>query len=134
MQKAIKKMDILWLLCIPVLILMILCSETIYRWWIGNSVSVPYSLSICIAVYVFFQTGGNIYIYLINGTSKVRIQLVIYLLFALVAIPLMNYCCRNFGVEGVLIVPVVVFGLQACIGRIQILKIVNGTAKGIWLK
>ena len=134
MQKAIKKMDILWLLCIPVLILMILCSETIYRWWIGNSVSVPYSLSICIAVYVFFQTGGNIYIYLINGTSKVRIQLVIYLLFALVAIPLMNYCCRNFGVEGVLIVPVVVFGLQACIGRIQILKIVNGKDKGIWMK
>lgn len=134
MKKAIKKMDILWLLCIPVLILMILCSETIYKWWIGNSVSVPYSLSICIAVYVFFQTGGNIYIYLINGTGKVRMQLVIYLLFALVAIPLMNYCCKNFGVEGILIVPVVVFGLQACIGRIQILKIVNGTAKGIWLK
>lgn len=46
----------------------------------------------------------------------------------------MTFFAKRFGVEGVLIVPAVVFGLQACIGRIQILKIVNGTAKGIWLK
>lgn len=134
MKRIIKKLDTLWLLCIPVLILMILCSEIIFQWWIGNSVSVPFSLSVCIAVYVFLQTGGNIYMYLINGTSKVRIQLIVYLLFALTAIPLMTFFAKRFGVEGVLIVPAVVFGLQACIGRIQILKIVNGTAKGIWLK
>lgn len=29
--------------------------------------------------------------YLINGTSKVRIQLIVYLLFALTAIPLMTF-------------------------------------------
>lgn len=134
MKRTVKKMDLLWLLCIPVLILMIVCSKTIYQWWIGDSVSVSFSLSFCIAVYVFFQTGGNIYMYLINGTSKVRLQLIIYLFFALIAVPLMNYCCKYFGAEGVLIVPVIVFGLQAFIGRIQILKIINGTAKGIWLK
>lgn len=91
MKRIIKKLDTLWLLCIPVLILMILCSEIIFQWWIGNSVSVPFSLSVCIAVYVFLQTGGNIYMYLINGTSKVRIQLIVYLLFALTAIPLMTF-------------------------------------------
>lgn len=43
---------------------------------------------------------------------------------------IIKYC----GIEGVLIVPAVAFVLQACIGRIQILKMINGTAKGIWLK
>ena len=46
----------------------------------------------------------------------------------------MTFCCKKYGVEGVLIVPIIVFGLQAGIGRIQIFKIITGTARGIWLK
>lgn len=74
------------------------------------------------------------YMFLINGTSKIRLQLIIYLSFALVSIPLMKYCCKYYGIEGILIVPTTVFILQAFIGRVQILKMINGTAKGIWLK
>lgn len=134
MRGIVKKLERLWLLCIPVLALMVVCSNTLYQWWIGESVSVPFSLSVCMAVYVLFQTGGNVYMYLINGTSKVRLQLIAYLLFAIVSIPLMNFCCKRYGVEGVLIVPATVFALQACIGRMQLMKMMAGTAKGIWLK
>lgn len=134
MNGVVRKLEYLWLLCIPILILMVLCSNILYQWWVGNSVSVPFSLSVYMAVYVLFQTGGNIYMYLINGTSKVRLQLMVYLLFALVALPLMNFCCKRYGVNGILIVPIVVFGLQAIVGRIQIWKIVNCKAQGIWLK
>ena len=56
------------------------------------------------------------------------------MLFALIEIPLMNYCCKHYGIKGVLIVPAIVFALQACVGRMQILKMINGTAKGLWLK
>lgn len=134
MRGIVRKLEWLWLLCIPVLILMAVCSEPLYQWWVGDSVSVPFSLSVYMAVYVLFQTGGNVYMYLINGTSKVRLQLIVYLLFALIALPLINLCCKRYGVEGVLIVPIIVFGLQAIIGRVQILKIINGRAKGIWLR
>lgn len=134
MRDIVRKLELLWLLCIPILMLMGLCSETLYQWWVGGSVSIPFSLSAWMAVYVLFQTGGNVYMYLINGTSKVRLQLIVYLLFAIIAVPLMNSCCQHYGVEGVLIIPIIVFGLQAIVGRIQILKIINGTAKGVWLK
>ena len=134
MRSVVKKLELLWLLCIPLLILMVICSSSLYEWWIGNSVSIPLSLSMSMAVYILFQTGGNMYMYLINGTSKVRLQLILYLLFAIVSIPLMTFCCKKYGVEGVLIVPIIVFGLQAGIGRIQIFKIITGTARGIWLK
>lgn len=134
MRNVVKKLELLWLLCIPLLVLMVICSSNLYQWWIGDSVSIPFSLSVSMAIYILFQTRGNIYMYLINGTSKVRLQLILYLLFAIVAIPLMTFCSKQYGAEGVLIVPIVVFGLQAIIGRIQIQRIIKGTAKGLWLK
>lgn len=134
MKSVLRKLEYMWLLCIPVLVLMVLCSDILYRWWIGDSISIPFSLSVCMAVYVLCQTGGNMYMYLINGTGKVRLQLIVYLLFAIIAIPLMTVCCRQYGVKGIIIVPVIVFSLQAIIGRMQILKIINGTAKGVWMK
>lgn len=134
MKSVLRKLEYIWLLCIPVLILMVSCSDILYQWWIGDSISIPFFLSVCMAVYVLFQTGGNVYMYLINGTGKVRLQLIIYLLFAIIAIPLMTFCCTQYGVNGIIIVPVIVFSLQASIGRIQILRIINGKAKGIWMR
>ncbi len=134
MEGIVKKLERLWLLCIPVLILMVLSSGYLYQWWIGDSVSITLSVSVCIAVYILIQTIGNVYMYLINGTSKIRLQLIIYLSIAVVALPAMNYCCKICGIAGVLIVPTIVFGLQAIIGKIQLMKIIHGTAEGIWLK
>ena len=134
MGGIVRKLECLWLLCIPVLILMVLCSNFLYQWWVGNSVSVPFSLSVCMAVYILFQMGGNVYMYLINGTGKVRLQLMVYIILALVALPLINVCCKQYGVNGVLIVPVVAFALQAIVGRMQIWKIIKNKAKGIWLE
>lgn len=134
MCNVLKKLERLWLLCIPTLFLMVICSDFFYQWWIGDSVAIPFPLSVCMAIYVLCQMGGNVYMYLINGTSKVRLQLMVYLSIAVIAIPAMYYCCSRYGVEGVLVVPAIAFGLQAVIGKVQLMKIIHGTAKGIWLK
>lgn len=134
MKNTVRKLERMWLLSIPILTLMVVCSNILYQWWIGDSVTIPFSLSVCLAVYVLFQTCGNMYMYLINGTSKVRLQLIVYLSFAIMALPLMDLTCKLYGTEGVLIIPMVAFFIQAVIGRIQIMKIINGKAKGIWLR
>lgn len=134
MRSVVKKLEQLWLLCLPALIMMVLCSRYFYQWWVGDSVLISFSLSVYMAVYILIQTIGNVYMYLINGTSKIRLQLIIYLSFGVVAIPGMNYCCKIYGIEGILIIPIIAFGLQAIIGRMQLMRIVHGTAKGIWLK
>lgn len=134
MKNMLRKLEQMWLLCVPVLVIMVLCSNFVYKYWIGSSVSISLSLSVCMALYILFQTVGNIYMYLINGIGKVRLQLLVYLLIAIFALPLMQLSCRLYGVEGVLIVPSITFGLQALIGKIQITKILKNTAKGIWLK
>lgn len=132
MRSVLKKLERLWLLCIPPLVLMVICSDFLYRWWIGNSISIPFSFSVCMAVYIFFQTGGGIYMTLINGTGKVRLQLIIYLMFSLISIPLMNLCCVLYGIHGILFVPVATFILQMILGKMQLMKILRESATGIW--
>lgn len=134
MRNMVKKLERMWLLCIPVLVVMILCSAPLYKYLVGGSISIPFSLSISMAFFMLFQTIGNVYMYLINGTSKVRLQLILYLSIAVIAIPIMQLTCQLYGVEGVLLVPTITFGLQALVGKIQISKIIKNTAKGIWLK
>ena len=70
----------------------------------------------------------------INGTGKVRIQIITYFIIAIFAIPTMVYSCRLWGLVGIIIVPSLAFFTQFIICRIQLIKIINQTATGIWNK
>lgn len=134
MQKVQRKLECLWLLMIPLLALMLFLSSFFYNCWIGDQVNIPFSLSVSMAIYVLFQTGGELYMYLINGIGKVHLQLIIYLSFAGIATPVMYILCVKWGITGILIVPSVVFFVQSLIGRIQIRKIIFNKADKIWNK
>ena len=85
-------------------------------------------------IYMLCQIAGNIYMYIINGTSKVRLQMIVYLIFAFISIPLMSLSCKHFGIEGIVIVPSIIYIIQAIIGKVQITKLINRSAQGIWAK
>ena len=134
MKRMVNKLEKLWLLCIPVLIVMVMISNVFFKWWIGDSVFIPTSLSITMSLYILFQILGNIYMYMINGTSKVRLQMIVYVFFAFISIPLITYSCKIYGLEGILPTLSVIYIIQAIIGKIQITKLISGKASGIWLK
>ncbi len=134
MEIVIKKLESMWLFCIPILAVMILLSSVLYDWWIGDLIHIPFSLSVCMGVFILLQIAGNMYMYLINGTGKIRVQLIVYVIFALSSILLLEINCRAFGVKGALLVPMFVYIIQAIVGKIQIGKIVTRKAVGIWNK
>ena len=70
----------------------------------------------------------------INGTGKVRLQLITYTIIAIFAIPVMIYSSRQWGLVGIVIVPSIAFFAQFIVCRIQLNKIINQTATGIWNK
>lgn len=135
MKATIKKLEKMWLfVCIPISIIMLLLSEYVYNWWIGESVSIPYSLSISTFIFFILQTAGAIYMYPINGTGLVRLQLLVYLSFTFISIPLIYIMVLKYGIQGALFIPSIVYLVQAIIGKIQIGKIINNKALGIWKK
>ncbi|MBQ3699193.1 MAG: MATE family efflux transporter [Prevotella sp.] len=123
---------------IPVIVLamsaMFLCSGLFFKLWVGDDVDIPLITSASIAFYALMQVIANIYMYLINGIGKVRLQTAIYVTFALLAIPVMDYFCKLFGVPGLLFIPTLVYLLQTITGWIQIRMLISDTAKGIWNK
>lgn len=134
MKRIQRKLEYLLILCIPLMIVMIACAPTIYRLWIGVEVTIPTSVSVATAIYIFSQIAGNTYMYPINGTGKIQIQTIIYVSFAIVALPLLYLSCKHWGTEGILIIPSIVYLLQAVIIRSQLYKIIGQKAKGIWNK
>lgn len=134
MERSIKKLEAIWLLSVLGSIVMILLADFFYEIWIGKEVQVHLSTTISIAIYITIFNIGHIYMYLINGIGTIRIQLIIYLVIALMAWPLMVLSCRLFGLPGVVIVPSMAILLQAVFGKIQISKLIHGHARGLWMK
>ena len=134
MRQTTSKLEKTWLLSIVAGVVMLAISPWVYSVWIGESVNVSFFLSFGVLAYVITQSLGSIYMHIINGLGTIRLQLIVYCLFALVSWPLLNLLCRSFGIAGIVILPSVVYLTQAIICKIQISKLFSGTASGIWTK
>lgn len=124
----------LWLCAVVVVAGMVLFSNTFYYYWIGNKVHIDMILSICMAVYILVQTLGGLYLNLINGIGAIRLQLIVYITFAVISYPMMIYSCRCFGLIGVLLIPSLCCIVQALVAKIQIEKLLSNNSTGIWEK
>ena len=114
-------------------VLMILVSKPLYHLWIGDTLEIPFKVTMAMAISVFVQTYGAINMYLINGLGTIRLQTLIYFLYAVIAWPLFIFSCR-WGLVGVIAIPTLVYLTQGISGNIQLFKIINKKANGIWLK
>lgn len=134
MKKAKKMLEIVWLCEVAAVVIMLAIAPWFYRIWVGDQVLVGSVISAGMALYVLIQSVGAVYMYLINGIGTIRIQLMVYVFFAIVSWPLMVYLSRKLGLVGVIVVPTLVYLTQAILGKIQIEKLLSGTNSGIWVK
>lgn len=134
MKKTISRLEKVWLFSLLVALLMLAVSPIVYKIWIKDSVTIPVALSAAMALFVVSRSIGDVYMYAINGIGTIRIQLITYVIFAVVAWPCLVWSCRLWGVFGIVIFPSVVYLIQALLGKIQITKLISRNASGIWEK
>lgn len=134
MRKTLNRLESFDLLCVIALIVMVIIAGPVYHVWVGEQVQIPFMLSVSMALMIAVQCYAGTYMMCINGTGFIRIQLIIYVMCAIVAWPLLTIASQKFGVVGATIVPSVVYLFQAFSGKIQLWKIINNRAKGLWLK
>lgn len=132
MKRTVRSLERMWALTSVGCLVMFALSQPFYRLWVGTDVTVATSLSLAVAVYFIVSNLGNTYMYVINGIGTIRLQLLTYVGFALVAWPFMLWAGSYFGIVGIIMVPSVAMLLQALIGKIQLSKILNKSAHGIW--
>ena len=132
MKSTVSRMERIWLAAVLVALFMLAISPLFYKFWIKDSVVIPFSLSLAMAVFVLSHSIGDLYMYMINGIGTIRLQLIIYVVFACIAWPCLVWSCRYFGIYGIVLFPSAVYVVQAVFGKIQLNKLISGRASGIW--
>lgn len=131
-KNAIDKMNKLWMVLSFCAVLLLIISPWVYNLWVGKSVSVPLSLSIAMCLYTITNIWQAIYVQLLNGIGKIKLQLYLCTAGAIINIPLSVVLGRLFGVAGVTLANVVIFIIIGIAFSVQAGKIINKTATGIF--
>lgn len=95
-----KAMVGIWGVCVALLLLMVLISGKVYTYWVGNNVSIAFSLSIGMAIYVMVSTWNQIFASFVNGITNITFQLWLSLIEAFLFIPLAYWFSHLFGLVG----------------------------------
>lgn len=135
-KNSIKKLFKLWLLIPIALLFMVLKSNYFYKFWIGDKILIPLSLTISMAFFSLFFTFNIIFVYFLNSVGKIKIQLIISLVSMLINIPLSILFARNLnmGLSGVILATTLSIIISAILSPIQYHKIINFRDYGIWSK
>lgn len=133
-KKSMHKLFQFWGLLVIIGIIMLVFSSWIYRVWIGDKVTISYTMSALVATWVLLIAWNGIYSQFLNGLGKIKLQLYLGISSALLNVPLAIFLGLRMGIEGVLIANVILGIICAWIYPVQYKKLINNTAKGIWNK
>jgi len=135
MRNSVKKIRIIWILISIIIVPIILfCSKFIFKFWIGDSVEIPFGLCFLLSLYVILYICLNINSYFLNGVGKIRLQLYLYVIVSILNIPLCIFLASKLGVNGVVISNLLMFIGMNIILWIQTDKILALEDNGLWSK
>lgn len=134
MQSSYKKLNLMCYYSIIGLLFLILIYPIVFKYWVGDLVDIHLEMIILVAIYVFIMIYDQVNANIINGIGKLRIHLILAVVSIIINIPLSLYLGNIFGTKGVVASVGFLTLLPAIILRIQIVKILNNRAIGIWDK
>lgn len=104
---SIRKMGIYCCVFSLISFIFVAISQPIFKIWIGNSIYIPYSLSISLAIYSSVLMWATIVSSFSNGIGDLRLQLWSSISSAILFIPL-AIILSKYGVEGIVIAMTIV--------------------------
>lgn len=134
MQYIYNKLKKLFYLSIIGMLILICISPIAYNLWIGDSVSIPFSVTVCLSVYTIIMMWNNLNSYIINGIGKIKLQLYTSIFLLLINLPLSIYGGIYYGLIGIIASMIIVNLLPAIVLGIQVKRIINQKSSGIWDK
>ena len=129
-----KRMLRIFFLVILSALVLLFASSWFYKFWIGDSIHIPFKLSLIMILYNLCFVFSSIYIYMLNGIGKIRLQLWSSIAETVITIPLCILFGKLIGIEGVMLSMAVVILFRCIWAPIQFRKIITEKATGIWNK
>jgi O-antigen/teichoic acid export membrane protein len=116
-------------------------SPVIYYVWVNywikdvsNLLNISAFMSCVVCLYVCVLCWLNISIYPLNGIGKIKLQVYSSVVEMLFLIPVSLWLGHKFGAPGVILAPVLIYIPRMIWAPIQLNKLINNKATGIWNK
>ncbi len=135
-KRTLRRLIYLWIFLVILVLGMVFSSEFVYKLWIGNTIKVPFSISLAMGCHIILFTWYATFAYIINGIGKIKLQLYLMIIISLLVIPLSIILVKtlHLGVEGVIFAGFICTVPGSIIIPIQLNKILNNKARGLWNK
>jgi O-antigen/teichoic acid export membrane protein len=134
MKRVYKKMVQIFIFLTALTFFMVLISPIAYNLWIGNKASIPFNMTVSVAIYILVLSWSALQLYLINGIGFIKLQTIIAIISVLIHIPLSYMFGLIYGGIGVILSLIAITSARCIIFTVQINKILNNKAHGIWKK
>ena len=101
-RTTLKKLEYISLALIGAVIISALIVNKVVLLWVGNAVKIPLSMTIALTMYTIINLSAAPYNMFINGSGKIRLQLIMAVLSIIITIPLSVLLCKtlHFGPAG----------------------------------
>lgn len=134
MKNTLRLIRTTWLGLSVGSIVLLMVSKTALHLWIGDKAPFSWSLASTMAIYTVVFMWQAMHVYILNGLNKVRLQLILVIIGALTNIPFGIYLGKIYGLPGIICSNTIVFLVIGLTCSVQVEKILNGTANGLWSK
>ncbi|MBU3928637.1 MAG: oligosaccharide flippase family protein [Bacteroidetes bacterium] len=134
-RTIMKRINWIWLLASFATILMVFGYKIFFKLWVGNAISIPFSLIIALAIFSLLSMWSGTYGLFLNSVGKIHLQIYILSLQALIFFPLSYLFYKlNFGLVSIVAAQIIMALLGVYFMTVQYNKIINQKASGIWLR
>ena len=135
LKSSNRYLDKLILLILAVMALMVIVSPLFYKIWIGQASYVPFEMTLMMAVFMSVTICSLRYSYILNGFGLLHLQLITTLAAAVSFIPLSAIVADETNSIVMFMAVMCIVNLPGLvINMIQYKKVMNKTAKGVWIK
>ena len=130
--RSFRRSLMLWGGSVVAGLIMLALSGIFFKLWIGDSVDIPLSVSVCVCIYVCMFNFNNCVTYLINGLNKIRVQIITSVIATLLYLICIYVIRDRYGIIGISLAMTAAYFVMAVVHLYQCRLLVSQRAKGIW--
>jgi O-antigen/teichoic acid export membrane protein len=133
-KKSVQKLIKLAVFLVFVSAFMFFISDWVYRIWLSGKIAVPQVLTLVMFLNTAVTTMLQVCSTLINGVGKVKLQLIVGSIGAIINIPLSIFLAvtMELGPVGVILATLITNVIGLFVYPLQVQKLINRKAEGIW--
>lgn len=115
-------------------LLLLSISGFFFEKWVGNSVTIPFEISVCVLLYVCSFNFANCAAYLLNGFNKIKVQIILSIILTIIDLVAITSVTNKYGIIGIILSMATVSIIEGCVYAYQAKLLITKKAYGIWNK